>query len=538
MSTTAVRTKPPAAAPDIQWGMPSRLIASFSGTGGLVVKLVLLAILNAIAVWAAIILARQDKWLALVVLAAATLAIDLIYLSKRAGAVPLKFLIPGTVFLIAFELVPILYTINVAFQEYAVGHIITKGEAVQAIEENSLAQPDNGKTYVMAPAKASSGKLVLVLVEDQSGKAFIGTPEGLQPIASDKVKLDETGLITGAEGYSLLKGQELVAADTALSNYKVPTENGAAVRAEGLDTALELRPTLRYDGRAATFTRIKDGVVFKDNGEGSFVAANGEELEPGWRTYKGTANFSSIATDPLVRKPFLRVLAWTVAFATITVLASFFIGLFLAIVLDKPGLRFSRLYRGLIFVPFAMPAFLVLLIWAGLLNDDFGVVNHVSHLHVPWLFDPWWAKVSVILVGVWMSVPYFFLVSLGSLQSIPNELVEAARVDGAGPWQVFRKITLPLLLVAVTPLLIASFAFNFNDFTKIYLLTGGGPPAEDQSVAGSTDILISYTYKLAFSAGKGTDFGLAAALSIVIFVIVATISAAAFWRSRTLEEMA
>jgi arabinogalactan oligomer/maltooligosaccharide transport system permease protein len=179
----------------------------------------------------------------------------------------------------------------------------------------------------------------------------------------------------------------------------------------------------------------------------------------------------------------------------------------------------------------------VLLIWAGLLNDDFGVVNQVLHLHVPWLFDPWWAKVSVIMVGVWMSVPYFFLVSLGSLQSIPTELVEAARVDGAGAWQVFRKITMPLLLVAVTPLLIASFAFNFNDFGKIYLLTGGGPQAEDQSIAGSTDILISYTYKLAFAAGKGTDYGLAAALSLVIFVIVAAISAAAFWRSRSLEEM-
>jgi arabinogalactan oligomer/maltooligosaccharide transport system permease protein len=387
----------------------------------------------------------------------------------------------------------------------------------------------------MAPATDSSGKLVLVLVEDQSGKAFVGTPTGLEPLATDKVKLDDVGLITGAEGFTLLKGQALVNADTALSNFLVPLENGAAVHAEGLDTALELRPTLRYEDGA--FTRITDGVVFKDNGHGSFVAANGEELEPGWRTYKGAANFTSIARDPQIRTPFLRVLAWTFAYATIAVLVSFFIGLFLAIVLDKPGLRFSKLYRAVIFIPFAIPGFIVLLIWAGLLNDDFGVVNQTLHLHVPWLFDPWWAKVSVILVSVWMSVPYFFLVSLGSLQSIPNELVEAARVDGAGAWQVFRKITLPLLLVAVTPLLIASFAFNFNDFGKIFLLTGGGPPAEDQSVAGSTDILISYTYKIAFQSGKGTDFGLAAALSLVIFVIVAGISAAAFWRSRSLEEM-
>ena len=104
-------------------------------------------------------------------------------------------------------------------------------------------------------------------------------------------------------------------------------------------------------------------------------------------------------------------------------------------------------------------------------------------------------------------MPYFFLVSLGALQSIPAELVEAARVDGGGAWQVFRRVTLPLLLVAVAPLMIASFAFNFNNFGNIYLLTGGGPPANDQSVAGATDILITYTYKLAFAAGKGSDYG-------------------------------
>ena len=105
MTSTAARTEPPAAAPDIEWGMPSRIIASFSGTAGLVVKLALLALMNAVVVWAAIILAQQQKWIALVVVAAATVAIDLVYLSKR--SVPLKFLIPGTVFLIVFQVIPI-----------------------------------------------------------------------------------------------------------------------------------------------------------------------------------------------------------------------------------------------------------------------------------------------------------------------------------------------------------------------------------------------------------------------------------------------
>jgi arabinogalactan oligomer/maltooligosaccharide transport system permease protein len=127
---------------------------------------------------------------------------------------------------------------------------------------------------------------------------------------------------------------------------------------------------------------------------------------------------------------------------------------------------------------------------------------------------------------------------MGALQSIPGELYEAARVDGGGAWQVFRKVTLPLLLVAVAPLMIASFAFNFNNFNNIYLLTQGGPAMNDSSVAGSTDILISYTYKLAIATGKGQDFGLASAVTIVIFLIVATISAVSFSRTKALENLA
>jgi ABC-type sugar transport system permease subunit len=111
-------------------------------------------------------------------------------------------------------------------------------------------------------------------------------------------------------------------------------------------------------------------------------------------------------------------------------------------------------------------------------------------------------------------------------------------VDGATSRQVFRKVTLPLLLVATAPLLIASFAFNFNNFLGIYLLTGGGPYSADQAVAGSTDILISYTYKLAFQAGKGSDYGLASAVSIMIFLIIGTISAISFWRTKSLENLA
>ena len=317
----------------------------------------------------------------------------------------------------------------------------------------------------------------------------------------------------------------------------IPAGGDTFVRAEGLSTAIELTPTLRYDEQNDTFTNIETGVVFSDNGSGSYATADGEEIEQGWRTNIGLENFREIVRNPLIRDPFLSTFAWTFTYALLSVALTFFAGLFLAIALNHDGLRLQKLQRSILILPFAVPAFLSILVWRGLLNDDFGVVNSILPVDVPWLFDPFWAKVSCLLVNVWLGIPYMFLVSTGALQAIPDEMKEAARVDGASGLEVFRKITLPLLLVAVAPLLIASFAFNFNNFNGVYFLTEGGPYGEDQSVAGSTDLLVTYTFKVAFQTGRGGDYGLAAALSIVIFLIVAVIAAISFSRTKTLENL-
>jgi len=140
-------------------------------------------------------------------------------------------------------------------------------------------------------------------------------------------------------------------------------------------------------------------------------------------------------------------------------------------------------------------------------------------------------------VNLWLGFPYMFLVCMGALQSIPDELQEAATVDGAKPWAVFRLIKLPLLLVTVAPLLIASFAFNFNNFNTIYMLTDGGPRDSNAPIpVGFTDILITMVYKVAFT-GQSRDYGLASAYSIIIFIIVAVIAVIAFRRTKTLEEL-
>jgi arabinogalactan oligomer/maltooligosaccharide transport system permease protein len=523
----------------------SRGIALFSGHVGYAIKIALLSASNALAVWALYVLVDHHRWPAAIVVAAATALIDYLYLAPRRWTLPTKFLIPGTIFLIGFQVVPIVYTINVAFSNYSTGHILTKNEAIDAIKINSLEVPPNGRQFAMAVARDGDGNLVLLLRDEAGGKLYVGTKKGLKALARSDVTIGPTGAPSKAKGYTIITGAELFALDKELREFRVPTTGGAAIQPQGTSVAVELKPTLRYEAKRDAFVRISDGKVFPDNGRGSF-ASGGEALEPGWKTHVGFRNFSQMIHDPLVRKPFLSVFAWTFVFAAAVVLFSFAIGLFLAVALDKRGLHLQRLYRSILVIPYAIPGFLSLLVWRGLLNDDFGVVNRVSHLSIPWLFGgnviSWlpfitWPRIAVVLVTVWLTVPYFFLVSLGALQSIPEELTEAARVDGGGAWQIFRRVTLPLLLVAVAPLMIASFAFNFNNFNNIYLMTQGGPYTGASSIAGNTDILISYTYKVAIASGTGGNYALASAFAIIIFFVVAAISGVSFWRTKSLETL-
>jgi ABC-type sugar transport system permease subunit len=199
--------------------------------------------------------------------------------------------------------------------------------------------------------------------------------------------------------------------------------------------------------------------------------------------------------------------------------------------------------RTLLLVPYSLPAFISVLVWKGLLNEQLGVVNKtlVSTFGLEngpkWTSDDMWVKAGILLIQLWLGFPYMMLICTGALQSIPNDIYEAARVDGANVLQQFRHLTLPLLLVAVGPLLIASFAFNFNNFTIVELFNKGGPPISPDTPAGYSDILITYTYELAFGSGRGADYGFAATISLVIFFIVAVITFFNFRFTRTWEEI-
>ncbi len=239
--------------------------------------------------------------------------------------------------------------------------------------------------------------------------------------------------------------------------------------------------------------------------------------------FVGLRNFITILSGDEVRE-FARVLAWTLVWAGGSVVLSIGMGLFLAMGLNKPEIRFRNLYRTLFIVPWAIPAFISVLMWQGLLNSNEGAINVLTGLNIRWLDDPFWAKISVLVVNVWLGFPFMMTVCLGALQSIPKELYESASVDGAPATKQFFNITLPMIRSAMLPVLISSFAFNFNQFTAIYLLTKGGPAVKG-SAAGATDILITYSYKLAFGLYQ---YGMACAYAIIIFLIVASLSGVNF----------
>ncbi len=180
-----------------------------------------------------------------------------------------------------------------------------------------------------------------------------------------------------------------------------------------------------------------------------------------------------------------------------------------------------------------------LLVFRNMFNGQFGPINTFLReqglitQNIPWLSDPTLAKIVIIVVNFWLGFPYFMAMMSSVMSSISPELLEAARIDGANPRQEFRKITLPLVLYSTAPLLIMSFATNFNNFNVIYFLTNGNPINPDYMYAGSTDILITWIYKL---TNDNRQFQMAAVMSIMVFIVIASISTWNFLRTKAFKE--
>jgi maltose/maltodextrin transport system permease protein len=233
--------------------------------------------------------------------------------------------------------------------------------------------------------------------------------------------------------------------------------------------------------------------------------------------------------DDGIKEPFISIFIWTVVFSVLTVIFTLIIGLVLASVVQWEELKGRSVYRVLLILPYAVPAFISILIFKGLFNQSFGEINMVLQalfgISPAWFSDPFLAKSMVMIVNTWLGFPYMMILCMGLLKAIPDDLYEASAIDGANFVQNFTKITLPLMIKPLTPLLIASFAFNFNNFVMIQLLTAGGPNMIGTSEpAGYTDLLVSYTYRIAFEGAGGQDFGLASAIATLIFLLVGALA--------------
>lgn len=240
-------------------------------------------------------------------------------------------------------------------------------------------------------------------------------------------------------------------------------------------------------------------------------------------TFVGLSNYITVITGN-IRDVFFPVLGWTIVFAVVSTLGSYAMGLGLAILLNNPKMKEAKLYRAILIIPWALPSTIAILAWQGLLNEQYGGINNLLHAigiaaNVPWMTDPFWARVAIIIVNIWLGFPYMMNVCLGGLQAIPHDYYEAAFIDGATKFQSFKKITLPLVTRLSFPLVISTFASNFNNFGNIYMITQGGPARVDNQFAGYTDILASTTYKMTTWSNR---YELSATFSVLIFIIVGT----------------
>ncbi|WP_062079216.1 ABC transporter permease subunit [Demequina globuliformis] len=514
----------------------------WAGLGwGFIAKLIMMALVNALGLAIVFSAVNSEAWAILACSVILLIAANIIYFAKR--TLPLKYLFPGLIFLAIFQLFTLAYTGYVAFTNYGTGHAGSQEQAVEATLIQNERRVEGSPTYPLAVVR--DGDTVGFAVTDEEGFVRVGSEEQpLEPV--DGGAVSDSGVPTEVPGWEVVSRADLFAdADlqAEVIDLRVPVsddpEDGSMRSRDGASGAV-YQSSIDWDDEAQTFTDKETGTVYyADQETGNFVADNGDSLPTGWYVTVGFDNFVRAVTDDALAGPLAKVTLWTFAFAILTVLTSFGLGLLFALIYNDPRIRGRKWMRTVFILPYAFPAFMSALLWRGMLNREFGIINDWFFFgaDINWLGDPWLAKFAVLWVNLWLSYPYWFLVCTGALQALPSETMEASKIDGAGRWRQFRSITLPLLLVSTAPLAISSFAFNFNNFTIIYMLTEGGPPFPGTSGLGSTDILISAIYNISGVSGGSADYGLASALSILVFIFVGIISAIAFRQTRKLEEI-
>ncbi|WP_413735866.1 maltose ABC transporter permease MalF [Sodalis sp. RH21] len=442
----------------------------------------------------------------------------------NARAYAWRYVYPGLAGVGLFVLFPLICTIAIAFTNYSSTHQLTFERASAVLREQQLL---SGKPYAFG-LYAAGPAWQLVLTDPGSGALLVSSPVRLDGESEQTLPLIDTDAAPAGDR-ALLRA--VTQHRQALSRLTLQLPDGQRLRMSSLRQFSSLEP-LYTPGGQNSLIHSQTGVVYRPNpatgfyqGIGAGGQFTGDVLTPGFTVPVGWKNFLRVVQDRGIQQPFLWIFIWTIAFSLLTVILTVAMGMVLACVVQWEALKGRAVYRLLLILPYAVPSFISILIFKGLFNQSFGEINLMLHalfgIQPGWFNDPALARLMLVVVNTWLGYPYMMILCMGLLKSIPDDLYEASAMDGAGPLQNFFFITLPLLIKPLAPLMIASFAFNFNNFVLIQLLTNGGPDRLGTTTpAGYTDLLVSYTYRIAFEGGGGQDFGLAAAIATIIFLLV------------------
>ncbi|MEY2594720.1 MAG: maltose transporter [Pseudomonadota bacterium] len=511
---------------------PARSARGLAGMG----LWALLAAVAGLGLWAVMAVHAAGQSLLATVLLLLTALGVWTYASSRSGA--LRYLFPALAAALLFVAFPMAYTVGMGLTNQSSRNLLDLEQARAQLLDERLVDPQTQRPFELwlidgqaVVEVAPQGSASTGLAWRSGPLPFVTGPVSVQPPAKalTVVPLKAQPLAERpALGKAASLAERVAWLDTRRGLSFMPPDGSAPLRLVSVREVAAAEPVFEALPDGALRDRLSDVRYAPDEHRGFFVAADGTQLQPGFRVFVGLQHYVRLFTEPNFREPFLGVFIWTVAFSGLTVLGAGALGLLLACLLNWPALQGRSVYRVVLFLPYAVPAFLSILVFKGLFNQNLGEVNLILGglfgIQPAWFSDPTLARVMLLIVNIWLGFPYMMVLCSGLIQSISPDLYEASAIAGASPWDNFRRITVPLILKPLTPLLISAFAFNFNNFVLISLLTGGRPDHLDSDVpAGTTDILVSYTWRIAFQ-DSGNQYGLAAAVSTVIFALVALIT--------------
>lgn len=456
------------------------------------------------------------------------IVVFLVLIIIKKSLTPWRWLATGVILAVFFTVFPIFYTVYLSFTTMSGGHLLTKQQAISRIVDQKYT-PDDAENYSWT-AYGGPNNWTLLLT-DQNDNQFLARPgKALVPFASGEApeaidgakKLDEIDLMQNLQALSNL--------DFGLSPE--------TIKIQTLGNAVLQKSQYRYDAEHDSIQDLANAEVYKPV-HGTFTAESGATLIPGFIVSAGFSNYSQFLGNDGYRKPMIEIIIWNIMFSLLSVFFSFVIGLTIALLFEN--LKGKRIIRALLIIPYPIPVLVSIMVWRALLNERMGLVTSFLTAifgSAPLFFtDAAWTRFAVILINVYLSYPYFFIICSGALKSIPRDLYEAADMDGAGPFQVLKGITLPMLLRILMPLLIASFCFNFNNFTIIWGFNAGLPAMADSIVPmGHTDLLISFIYRLGFSNSNAADYGFSAAITVLLFIFVGLMVFFQTLNTRTIKE--